>query len=126
MKPAFLVIDVQKEFFKSSAQTAQSLNGAIEYINAAIAIFRAKNLPIFCIQHINEEDKLIPGAEGFDLPEGLQILPSDGHIHKTYSNAFNKTGLEMQIKGNGCRHRHPQRVLRRILRVVHLSRRPGS
>ena len=98
MKPALLVIDVQKEFFKSNAQTAQSLNNAIEYINAAIALFRAKNLPVFCIQHINEEDKLIPGTDGFDLPEGLQILPSDNQIHKTYSNAFNKTTLQSQIK----------------------------
>jgi len=98
MKPALLVIDVQKEFFKSNAQTAQSLNNAIEYINAAIALFRAKNLPVICIQHINEEDKLIPGTDGFDLPEGLQILPSDNHIHKTYSNAFNKTTLQSQIK----------------------------
>ena len=98
MKPALLVIDVQKEFFKSNAQTAQSLNNAIEYINAAIALFRAKNLPVFCIQHIDEEDLLIPGADGFDLPEGLQILPSDSHIHKTYSNAFNKTTLQSQLK----------------------------
>jgi len=98
MKPALLVIDVQKEFFKSDAQTAQSLNAAVEYINAAIALFRAKNLPVFCIQHIDEEDLLIPGADGFDLPEGLQILPSDSHIHKTYSNAFNKTTLQSQIK----------------------------
>jgi nicotinamidase-related amidase len=98
MKPALLVIDVQKEFFKSDAQTAQSLNAAVEYINAAIALFRAKNLPVFCIQHIDEEDLLIPGADGFDLPEGLQILPSDSHIHKTYSNAFNKTTLQSQLK----------------------------
>ena len=98
MKPALLVIDVQKEFFKSDAQTVQSLNGAIAYINAAIALFRAKNLPIFCVQHIDEADKLIPGAEGFDLPEGLQILPSDGHIHKTYGNAFNKTALQIKLE----------------------------
>jgi nicotinamidase-related amidase len=98
MKPALLVIDVQKKFFEANAQTAQSLNNAIEYINAAIALFRAKNLPIFCIQHIDEEDQLVPGSEGFDLPEGLQILPSDGHIHKTYSNAFNKTALQSQLK----------------------------
>ena len=39
MKPALLVIDVQKEFFKFSPTTAQSLNDAIEYINAAIALF---------------------------------------------------------------------------------------
>ena len=49
MKPALLVIDVQKEFFKADAQTIQSLNTAIEYINAAIALFRAKNLPIFSV-----------------------------------------------------------------------------
>jgi hypothetical protein len=30
MKPALLVIDVQKEFFKADAQTIQSLNTAIE------------------------------------------------------------------------------------------------
>jgi len=98
MKPALLVIDVQKDFFKAGAQTVQSLNGAIEYINAAIALFRAKNLPIFCVQHIDEEDNLIPGTEGFDLSEGLHILPSDGHIHKTYGNAFNKTELQDKLK----------------------------
>ena len=98
MKPALLVIDVQKDFFKSDAQTVQSLNNAIEYINATIALFRAKDLPIFCIQHIDEEDKLIPGEEGFDLPESLRILPSDGSIHKTYGNAFNKTALLNKLK----------------------------
>jgi nicotinamidase-related amidase len=97
MKPALLVIDVQKEFYKSDAQTAQSLKGAIEYINAAIALFRAKNLPIFCVQHVNEEEKLIPGEDGFELPEGLNILSSDVRIHKTYSNAFNKTSLQSKL-----------------------------
>ena len=101
MKPALLVIDVQKDFFKADAQTVQSLNNAIEYINAAIALFRAKNLPIFCVQHMDEEDKLIPGEEGFDLPEKLQILPTDGSIHKTYGNAFNKTGLQSKLKELG-------------------------
>ena len=98
MKPALLVIDVQKEFFKANAQTVQSLNNAIEYINAGIALFREKGLPILCVQHMDEADKLVPGAQGFDLPEELQILPSDGHIHKTYGNAFNKTELLRKLK----------------------------
>jgi len=97
MKPALLVIDVQKEFYKYSTQTAQSLNNAVEYINIAIALFRAKNLPIVCVQHMNEKDKLIPGEDGFELPEGLNILPSDICIHKTYGNAFNKTDLEGKL-----------------------------
>jgi len=93
MKPALLVVDVQKQFFNNSPITAQSLNDAIEHINAAIKIFRERNLPIICIQHIDNEDGLIPGAEGYDLLESLNITPHDRRIAKTYGNAFNKTGL---------------------------------
>lgn len=97
MKPALLVIDVQKEFYKNSPQTAQSLKNAAEYINAAIALFRTKNLPIVCVQHMDEKEKLIPGEDGFELPEGLNILPSDICIHKTYGNSFNKTDLQGKL-----------------------------
>jgi len=101
MKPALLVIDVQKEFFKFGATTAQSLHDAIEYINAAIALFREKDLPVICVQHMDQEEKLAPGEEGFELPEELDILPSDLHIHKTYGNSFNKTLLEDQLRDLG-------------------------
>jgi nicotinamidase-related amidase len=98
MKPALLVIDVQKEFFKIDPTTAQSLNHAIEYINAAIALFRERQLPIVAIQHMNPQDNLVPGSEGFDLPDPLCIQPSDLHIQKIYGNAFNKTGLESELR----------------------------
>ena len=98
MKPALLVIDVQKEFFKFSPTTAQSLKDAMEYINAAIALFREKDLPVICVQHMDEEEKLVPGEEGFELPEELEILPSDLHIHKTYGNSFNKTPLGDELR----------------------------
>ena len=39
MKPALIVIDVQKDFFQISETTTQSLLSAIEVINAAIALF---------------------------------------------------------------------------------------
>lgn len=101
MKPALLVIDVQKEFFEVDPTTAQSLNDAIEYINAIIAVFREKHLPVVCIQHLDEGENLVPGQEGFDLPEGLAILLSDLHIHKTYGNSFNKTPLEAELRERG-------------------------
>jgi nicotinamidase-related amidase len=101
MKPALLVVDIQKEFFKFGPTAAQSLNEAIEYINAAIALFREKDLPVICIQHMDQEEKLVPGEEGFGLPEELAILPSDSHIHKTYGNSFNKTSLEGELQGLG-------------------------
>ncbi len=102
MKPALLVIDVQKEFFKFGPTTAQSLHDAIEYINEAIALCREKNVPVVCVQHIEQKDNLVPGEEGFELPEELGILPSDLHIHKTYGNSFNKTPLEGRLRDLGA------------------------
>ena len=101
MKPALLVIDVQKAFFDISPAMTLSLKDAIEYINAAIALFREKGLPVICIQHKDKDEKLVPGEEGFDLPETLDILPSDLHIHKTYGNAFNQTSLEDELRELG-------------------------
>ena len=95
MKPALLVIDVQKAFFKESPVTAQSLDAAIEMINYAIALFRKKGLPVISVQHTEED--LVPGTEGFDLPEKLSILPGDLHIRKSYGNSFNKTPLAEEL-----------------------------
>ena len=101
MKPALLVIDVQKAFFKDNPPAAAALRDAAEYINAAIELFRKKNLPVICVQHMNPEDNVVPGQEGFDLPEILNILPTDTHIHKTYGNAFNKTPLAEMLRKEG-------------------------
>jgi len=101
MKPALLVIDVQKAFFDIDPATTQSLNGAIEYINAAIAMFREKGLPIISVQHMEKGDGLVPGTMGFDLPDTLKVLPSDLHIVKTYGNSFNKTPLEEELRKLG-------------------------
>ncbi|MBI9050170.1 MAG: isochorismatase family protein [Anaerolineaceae bacterium] len=101
MKPALLVIDVQKAFFEGSPFKIQSLNQAIEYINYTINFFRQMNLPIISIQHMDEEDGLMPGTEGFDLPEGLDILETDIHINKKYGNAFNKTRLLEELNTLG-------------------------
>lgn len=96
MKAALLVIDVQKAFYQSSPQTIQSLQSAVGYINAAIALFRKKNLPVVCVQHI--EGNLTPDVDVFGLPEDLAILPTDVHIHKTYGNSFNKTPLYAKLQ----------------------------
>ena len=101
MKPALLVIDVQKQFFNISPVTAQSLDDAIEYINAAIELFREKDLPVICIQHVDKEDKLAPGEDGFEIPDQLDILQADFHVHKTYGNSFNKTPLEAKLRELG-------------------------
>jgi nicotinamidase-related amidase len=98
MNPALLVVDVQNAFFDLDPETTRSLNQAVEYINAAIDLFRGKSLPVIGIQHMSKEDNLVPGVKGFDLPDKLNVLPSDLHIRKSYGNSFNKTGLADELR----------------------------
>ncbi len=101
MKPALLVIDVQKEFFKSDPDTEKSLTNAVQYIVPAISLFHDKKFPIVFVQHMDEGDGLLPGTEGFDLPKDFDVHPEDMRITKTYNNSFNKTGLNEKLKALG-------------------------
>jgi nicotinamidase-related amidase len=77
MKPALLVIDVQNEYFDLSQGCSDSLKSAIEYINAAIDLFRKKSLPIVVIQHKTEDRGFVPGKSGFDVPESVKLEPQE-------------------------------------------------
>jgi nicotinamidase-related amidase len=101
VKPALLVIDMQNEFFNYNQACADSLKSAIPYINAAISLFRKKNLPIIAIQHKSEEENLVPGKPGFDMPESVKLEPQDVRIVKTYGNSFTKTELAEKLKELG-------------------------
>jgi nicotinamidase-related amidase len=101
MKPALLVIDVQKKFFDYNQGCSDSLKSAIEYINAAMDLFRKKNFPIVIVQHKDEEQGLVPGNTGFDVHQDVKVAPQDIRIVKAYGNSFNKTGLAEKLKGLG-------------------------
>lgn len=101
MKPALLIIDIQNEFFNRSKTCLDSLKSAIEYINAAIDLFRKKNLPIVVIQHKTEEKNLVPGQPGFDVPKSVKVEPQDLSVVKTYGNSFTKTGLAEKLRELG-------------------------
>jgi nicotinamidase-related amidase len=72
MKPALLVIDIQNEFFHLNQAYSDSLKSTIECINAAVDLFRKKNLPIVVIQHKSEGQDLVPGKSGFAVPESVK------------------------------------------------------
>ena len=101
MKAALLIIDVQKEFSKMNQACSDSLKSAIEYINGAIALFRKKNFPIVVVQHKEEEQGLVPGNPGFDVPESLKLESQDLRIVKTHGNSFTKTGLAEKLREFG-------------------------
>jgi len=100
MKAVLLIIDVQKEPLKTDSIASQSIKKEIECINSAIGLFRNKGLPIIGIQLIKEEEHLVPGLDGFEIPETVNILPSDIRIQKTHGNAFIKTDLQRILQEN--------------------------
>lgn len=101
MKPALLVIDMQNEFFKLNQACGDSLKSAVECVNAAIDLFRKKSLLIIVIQHKSEEQGLVPGKSGFDVPESVKLEPQDIRVVKTYGNSFTKTGLAEKLREFG-------------------------
>jgi nicotinamidase-related amidase len=101
MKAALLVVDIQNEFFSISQVCTDSLKSAIQYVNAAIALFRERNLPVIAIQHKSAEDDLLPGKVSFDIPDTVRLEPSDLRIVKTHGNSFNNTGLTEKLHDLG-------------------------
>jgi nicotinamidase-related amidase len=98
IKPALLVIDVQKAFLPMMSADKET---AMEYINALIELFRKNGYPVIRIYHISEENGVTPGTEGFEFPETVKILPTDPKVIKTYGDGFNKTDLDKVIKSTG-------------------------
>jgi len=100
MRPALLIVDVQNAFFKDPA-SARSLERAVEGINAAIDLFRRRDLPVIVIQHMDEEGGLIPGSDDFAVPGSLNLSPADLRITKTSLNSFHRTELAGKLRALG-------------------------
>jgi len=91
VKPALLVIDLQKAYRQGSATA--SMDATVPTINRALALFRGKNLPVFWVQHLDADDRALPGLPGFDFIGGLDEKSVETHVRKTYNDGFHKTGL---------------------------------
>ncbi|GHU68757.1 isochorismatase [Clostridia bacterium] len=92
MKPALLVIDMQKAFAKGFGK--ESMDRAAQTINRAVKLFRENNFPVIWIQNEDKNGDLVPGSSGFDMVDSLlKPLDHEKRITKHYSNSFNKTDL---------------------------------
>ncbi len=89
MNLALMIIDLQKAY--CNEENKHSMDSACEYINAILPVFRKANLPVIWVQHIDEAEGVVPGAEGFEFIPQLQPEEGDYRIHKKYGNSFNKT-----------------------------------
>jgi nicotinamidase-related amidase len=99
MKPALLIVDMQKEYY--APQTKELMDRAVEHINYMIPKFEDRGLPVIWIQDIDEGEGVVPGTEGFEVIDDLRPAADAVRIHKTYGNSFNKTELDAVLKKHG-------------------------
>lgn len=96
-KIALLVIDMQKKC-KEATSCKPSFEKALEYINEISEYFRKKNNPVVIIQDVEAGG---PETEGFKCVEELVVSNNDFFVHKTCSNAFWETELDIILKSEG-------------------------
>lgn len=99
MKPALMIIDMQKAYY--GGPTVAQMDDAAAYINATIPVFREKGLPIVWVYNEDEEDGAVPSAEPYEFIDALQPQEGDIKINKTYGNSFNKTNADEVLKEHG-------------------------
>lgn len=96
MKPALLVVDVQKEYLPMMSQEDQK--PAIEMMNWSIWVFRKFDLPVIRVYHTSPEWDFTEESPGFEFCDSLKVTPDDPMVIKTYASAFTKTELDKILK----------------------------
>lgn len=99
-KPALLVIDIQNAYLPYMAQ--EDKDYALEMINAAIALFRERDLPVIRVYHTDPKYGPAPDTEAFEFPSSINIEDDDPKIVKNYPSAFKKTDLEKTLRNMEC------------------------
>jgi nicotinamidase-related amidase len=99
VKPALMIIDLQKEYFTGTLK--EPMTSASEYINEVAGYFRKKKLPIVWVQDIDKDSGVFPNTEGFEMIDILTRKSTEISIHKEYGNSFNKTECGAILKKEG-------------------------
>ena len=99
-KPALIVMDVQNAFMPYMDE--EDIEGAVQMINATIALFREAGLPVIRVYHSSPERGPEPGTEPFQFPESITVNDDDPMVVKGRPSAFNDTELDQVLRDLGC------------------------
>lgn len=100
MKTAVLIIDVQQALCVGK-WAAFDIDAVVDRINAVSAQARARGVPVFIIQHEEDDGPLAFNTDGWKLYERLKVDAKDVRLRKTASDSFHKTNLESQLQALG-------------------------
>ncbi len=103
MPCAFLIIDVQRDYFPGGAYPLVGSDAAAQAAASVLARFRRDGTPVLHVQHLwdaPDAEYLRPGTPGVAHDE--RVAPADGEpvIVKEQPNAFVGTDLEQRLRAD--------------------------
>ncbi len=100
MKPALLLVDIQRDYFPQGRMEVDGADEASRMAGRLLAAFREKGFPVLHVQHIAARKGatfLLPGTEGIEFHENVKPLAGERVITKHYPNSFRGTDLREQL-----------------------------
>ena len=102
MKQAFIMIDIQNDYFEGGANPLVNTGQAAENAKKLLEYFRESKLPIIHIKHLATRPDatfFIPDTHGAEIYQTLQHIDGEKVIVKNYPNSFRNTDLLEYLKG---------------------------
>ena len=96
MKQAFIIVDVQREYFPGGKLELCEPEKALEQIQKVLRLFREKEWPVFFIRHISlsgNASVFVPGTVGAELQPEITPQEKEIVLDKHFPNSFLETGL---------------------------------
>lgn len=107
MKTAFVIIDVQNDYFPNGKnELVNSLEASLK-AKDLLEHFRQRNLQVVHIRHLSLRPGatyFIPGTEGAEIHANVQPLQNEKIVTKNYPNGFRETDLHDYLQEQQIEH----------------------
>lgn len=101
MKKALIIVDMQNDYFPGGKMELAGIEKAATNARRALEMCRAKNLPIFHIQHLSNREGatfFLPETDGAEIHKNIAPERGEHLIQKHFPNSFRDTSLNDQLK----------------------------
>lgn len=101
MKRGLIIVDIQNDYFPGGKMALVGMETAAKNARHALELFRAKNLPIFHIQHVSDRAGatfFLPETDGVKIHESVIPQGQESIIQKHFPNSFRNTSLKEQLQ----------------------------
>lgn len=104
MQQALIIVDVQNDYFPGGSMELVAMDAAASNCRKLLQSFRAKQVPIFHIQHIATREGatfFVPDTRGCEIHDSVQPYENEPLVTKHFPNAFRDTELNTILQEAG-------------------------